>query len=137
MTLIICDFVSCDDALFAKHPIISLNPRIWYKPLYSLLVLFCKYRNVGLSYHQCTWMHYEIGAPYNGLASYPSKFQIQFPKIPKKRRTHNRKSLNTHITSFVITKNGVPQLLAPEDDPVHPCASNTSSKYMSFKKQSY
>ena len=81
----------------------------------------------SLSYHHCTWMNDEIGAPYNGLASYPSMFQIQFPKIPNKRRTKNRKSSSTHITSFVITKNGAPLLLAPEDDLVHPCASKTQA----------
>jgi len=38
----------------------------------------------SLSYHQCTWMNHEIGAPYNGLASYLSKFQISFQKSQRK-----------------------------------------------------
>ncbi|XP_058778802.1 uncharacterized protein LOC131652840 isoform X2 [Vicia villosa] len=61
-----------------------------------------------------------IGAHYNGLHSYQSKFPLQFPKIHKKRRTEKGKT-------SVITKNGVPPIFAPEDAEVHPYASNYSN----------
>ncbi|CAI8618323.1 unnamed protein product [Vicia faba] len=45
----------------------------------------------------------------------------------KKRRTEKGKTSNTHITSSVNTKNGVPPIFAPEDAQVHPYASNNNS----------
>ncbi|CAK8571416.1 unnamed protein product [Lathyrus sativus] len=68
-----------------------------------------------------------IGAHSNGLHSYQSKFPLQFSNIQKKRRTEKGKTSNTHITSSVITKNGVPLIFAPEDAHVHPYASKYSS----------
>jgi hypothetical protein len=64
-----------------------------------------------------------IGAHYNGLHSYQSKFPLQFPNIQKKRRTEKEKT-NTHITSSVIAENGVPLIFSPQYAQVHPYASN-------------
>ncbi|KAI5395863.1 DNA glycosylase/AP lyase ROS1 [Lathyrus oleraceus] len=69
-----------------------------------------------------------IGAHSNGLHSHQSKSPFQFPNIQKKRRTEKGKTSNTHITSSVITKNGVPLIFAPKDAHVHPYASNYSSR---------
>lgn len=63
-----------------------------------------------------------IGAHYNGLPSYKSKFSIQFPNIQKKRRTEKGKTSNTHITSSVTTKNGIPLVFTPKVGQVHPYA---------------
>ncbi|KAL5077556.1 hypothetical protein RYX36_016540 [Vicia faba] len=68
-----------------------------------------------------------IGAHSNGFHSYQSKFPPEFLNIQKKRRTEKGKTSNTHITSSVNTKNGVPPIFAPEDAQVHPYASNNSS----------
>ncbi|XP_045808298.1 DNA glycosylase/AP lyase ROS1-like [Trifolium pratense] len=67
-----------------------------------------------------------IGAHYNGLHSYQSKFPLQFPNIQKKKRTEKEKT-NTCITSSVIAENGVPLMFSPQYAQVHPYASNYNS----------
>ena len=98
----------------------------------KLQMVGCEREHAGTIEHAHNSSMNLIGAHYNGLASYQSKFPLQFPNIQKKRRTEKGKTSNSHITSYVITENGVPLIFTPEDAQMHPYASNYNSWMYDF-----
>lgn len=98
----------------------------------KLQMVGCEREHAGTIEHADNSSMNLIGAHYNGLTSYQSKFPLQFPNIQKKRRTEKGKTSNSHITSSVITENGAPLIFAPEDAQMHPYASNYNSWMYGF-----